>query len=34
VRAGVFKDTTPDWQGRQLRLIVGEDRKVKEVVTI
>jgi D-glycerate 3-kinase len=35
VRAGVFKDTgTPDWQGRQLRLIVGEDRKVKEVLTL
>ncbi|KAK4939975.1 hypothetical protein LTR10_019827 [Elasticomyces elasticus] len=34
LRDGVFKDTKTHWQGRQLRLIVGEDRKVKEVVTI
>ncbi|KAI1619056.1 glycerate kinase [Exophiala viscosa] len=34
LRDGVFKDTKTDWQGRQLRLIVGQDRKVKEVVTI
>lgn len=34
LRDGVFKDTKPDWQGRQLRLIVGQDRRVKEVVTI
>ena len=34
LRDGVFKDTKTNWQGRQLRLIVGEDRRVKEVVTI
>jgi len=34
LRDGVFKDTKSNWQGRQLRLIVGEDRRVKEVVTI
>ncbi|KIX02298.1 uncharacterized protein Z518_08238 [Rhinocladiella mackenziei CBS 650.93] len=31
---GVFKGTKEDWRGRQLRLVVGEDRKVREVVRI
>ncbi|KIW19482.1 hypothetical protein PV08_00054 [Exophiala spinifera] len=34
LREGVFKGVRPDWQGRQLRLIVGADRKVQQVVTI
>lgn len=34
LREGVFTGTRPDWQGRQLRLIVGQDRKVREVVKI
>ncbi|KAJ9637023.1 hypothetical protein H2204_004946 [Knufia peltigerae] len=34
LREGVFKDVRPDWQGRQLRLIVGADRKVQQVITI
>lgn len=34
LREGVFKGTREDWEGRQLRLVVGEDRKVREVVGI
>lgn len=36
LREGVFKGITGDsaWKGRQLRLVVGEDRKVREVVVI
>jgi len=34
LREGVFKGTRPDWRGRQLRLIVGQDRRVREVVRI
>ncbi|ETI27550.1 hypothetical protein G647_09741 [Cladophialophora carrionii CBS 160.54] len=34
LRDGVFKGVKEDWKGRQLRLVVGEDRKVREVVKI
>ncbi|EHY58989.1 hypothetical protein HRR83_001749 [Exophiala dermatitidis] len=34
LREGVFKGTREDWKGRQLRLVVGEDRKVREVVKL
>ncbi|OAP60031.1 hypothetical protein AYL99_05033 [Fonsecaea erecta] len=34
LRQGVFKGIKSDWQGKQLRLVVGEDRKVREVVKI
>ncbi|EXJ90370.1 hypothetical protein A1O1_03470 [Capronia coronata CBS 617.96] len=34
LREGLFKGIREDWKGRQLRLVVGEDRKVKEVVRI
>jgi len=34
LRQGVFKGITDNWGGKQLRLIVGEDRKVREVLRI
>ncbi|KIW81172.1 hypothetical protein Z517_04196 [Fonsecaea pedrosoi CBS 271.37] len=34
LRQGVFKGIKDHWQGKQLRLVVGEDRKVREVVKI
>jgi D-glycerate 3-kinase len=42
LRNGIFKPNnrvaggseTPDWKGRQLRLVVDENRKVKEAITI
>lgn len=34
LREGVFKGTTEDWRGRQLRLVVDEDRRVREVIMI
>jgi D-glycerate 3-kinase len=34
LRDGVFKGVKQDWRGKQLRLVVGEDRKVREVVQI
>lgn len=34
LRDGVFRGIREDWQGRQLQLVVGEDRKVREVVRI
>jgi len=34
LRQGVFKGTKEAWKGRQLRLVVGQDRTVTEVITI
>ncbi|KIW66622.1 hypothetical protein PV04_05938 [Phialophora macrospora] len=34
LREGVFKGVREDWKGRQLRLVVGEDRKVREVIKL
>ena len=34
LRDGVFQGVKEDWRGKQLRLVVGEDRKVREVVKI
>ena len=34
LREGVFKGVKEEWQGKQLRLVVGEDRKVREVVKL
>jgi len=34
LREGVFKGVKEEWRGRQLRLIVGEDRKVRKVIEI
>jgi D-glycerate 3-kinase len=34
LREGVFRDMKADWQARQLRLVVGNNRKVKEVLKI
>ncbi|KIW91759.1 uncharacterized protein Z519_07728 [Cladophialophora bantiana CBS 173.52] len=34
LRQGVFRGIKDDWQSKQLRLVVGEDRKVREVVKI
>ena len=34
LREGVFKGVKEDWRGKQLRLVVGEDRKVREVIKI
>ncbi|EXJ58149.1 hypothetical protein A1O7_05573 [Cladophialophora yegresii CBS 114405] len=34
LRNGVFTGVKDDWRGRQLRLVVGEDRKVRDVIKI
>jgi D-glycerate 3-kinase len=34
LREGVFKGVKEDWRGKQLRLVVGEDRKVRDVVKL
>jgi D-glycerate 3-kinase len=34
LREGVFRGMKDDWEGRQLRLVVGKDRKVKALIKI
>ncbi|KAJ9606904.1 hypothetical protein H2200_008915 [Cladophialophora chaetospira] len=34
LRDGVFRGVKDDWKGKQLRLVVGQDRKVREVIEI